>query len=33
MAELGPGVYLNVKDHGIKDNSISSIRLVSPTRR
>src|SRR5215211_4253927 len=31
MAELGPGVYLNVKDHGIKDNSISSIRLVSPT--
>jgi hypothetical protein len=33
MAELGPGVYLHVKDHGIKDNSISSIRLVSPTRR
>jgi hypothetical protein len=32
MAEVGPGVYLNVKDHGIKDNSISSIRLVSPTR-
>jgi len=30
MNELGPGVYLNVKDHGIKDNSISSIRLVSP---
>ena len=30
MAELGPGVYLNVKDHDIKDNSISSIRLVSP---
>ena len=28
MAELGPGVYLNVKDHGIKDNSISSMRLV-----
>ena len=26
--ELGPGMYLNVKDHGIKDNSISSIRLV-----
>src|ERR671936_2816373 len=23
MAELGPGVYLKVKDHGIKDNSIS----------
>jgi beta/gamma crystallin len=33
MAELGPGVYLNVKDHGIKDNSISSIRLVSPRGR
>jgi beta/gamma crystallin len=33
MAELGPGVYLNVKDHGIKDNSISSVRLVSPMRR
>jgi hypothetical protein len=30
MAELGPGVYLHVKDHGIKDNSISSVRLVSP---
>lgn len=28
MAELGPGTYLNVKDHGIKDNSISSVRLV-----
>ena len=26
--ELGPGMYLNVKDHGINDNSISSIRLV-----
>jgi hypothetical protein len=31
--ELGPGVYLHVKDHGIKDNSISSIRLVSPMGR
>jgi len=31
--ELGPGVSLHVKDHGIKDNSISSIRLVSPTGR
>ena len=30
MKELGPGTYLNVKDHGLKDNSISSIRLVSP---
>ena len=28
--ELGPGVYLHVKDHGVKDNSISSIRLVGP---
>jgi hypothetical protein len=27
---LGPGSYLYIKDHGIKDNSISSIRLVSP---
>src|SRR5215510_14231185 len=26
--ELDPGVYLHVKDHGIKDNSISSIRLA-----
>src|SRR4029434_5421563 len=32
--ELGPGMYLTVKDHGIKDNSISSMRLVgSPTDR
>ena len=30
MTELGPGVYLRVQDHGLKDNSISSIRLVSP---
>jgi Beta/Gamma crystallin len=33
MNELGPGVYLTVKDHGLKDNSISSIRLVSPMGR
>jgi len=34
MGELGPGMYLTVKDHGIKDNSISSMRLVgSPTAR
>jgi hypothetical protein len=33
MKELGPGVYLNLKDHGLKDNSISSIRLVSPMGR
>jgi hypothetical protein len=33
--ELGPGIYLHVKDHGIKDNSISSIHLVGspPTGR
>ena len=31
--ELGPGVYLHVKDHGLKDKSISSIRLVSPHGR
>jgi hypothetical protein len=30
MHELGPGIYLRVQDHGIKDNSISSIQLVSP---
>ena len=33
MGELGPGVYLRVHDHGLKDNSISSIRLVSPSGR
>jgi len=33
MGELGPGIYLRVQDHGLKDNSISSIRLVSPTGR
>ena len=33
MTELGPGVYLKVKDHGMKDNSISSIRLVKPMGR
>jgi hypothetical protein len=27
--ELGPGVYVKVQEHGIKDNSISSIRLMS----
>jgi hypothetical protein len=26
--ELGPGVYLNFKERAMKDNSISSIRLV-----
>ena len=26
--ELGPGIYLHVKDHRLKDNSISSMRLV-----
>jgi hypothetical protein len=31
--EWGPGVYLHVKDHGMKDNSISSIRLVKPMGR
>ena len=33
MGELGPGIYLRVQDHGLKDNSISSIRLVSPPGR
>ena len=31
--ELGPGGSLPVKDHGMKDNSISSIRLVKPMGR
>jgi hypothetical protein len=31
--EWGIGVSLPVQDHGIKDKSISSIRLVSPRRR
>jgi hypothetical protein len=30
MAKLGPGMYSDVTQHGLKDNSISSIRLVSP---
>jgi hypothetical protein len=33
MTKLGPGMYLNVKEHNMKDNSISSIRLVSPAGR
>ena len=33
MAELGPGVHLNLKTPAMKDNSISSIRLVSPGPR
>jgi hypothetical protein len=31
IATLGPGRYPKVADKGIKDNSISSIRLASPT--
>jgi hypothetical protein len=31
--ELGPGTYLNVKDHGLKDNSVSSVRVASPMGR
>jgi hypothetical protein len=31
MATLGPGMYPRVADKGIKDNSISSIRLASPS--
>ncbi len=30
---LGPGSYPRVTDQGLKDNSISSIRLVSPPAR
>ncbi len=33
MATLGPGVYPRVTEKGLKDNSISSIRLVSPATR
>jgi Beta/Gamma crystallin len=33
MAKLGPGRYANVTQHGLKDNSTSSIRLVSPRER
>jgi hypothetical protein len=33
MATLGPGHYSLVTEKGIKDNSISSVRLVSPTAR
>jgi hypothetical protein len=33
MATLGPGLYPRVTDKGLKDNSISSVRLVSPTAR
>jgi hypothetical protein len=33
MATLGPGLYPRVTEKGLKDNSISSIRLVSPTAR
>ena len=28
MAELGPGMYLRVQDYGIKDNRISSVRVI-----
>jgi hypothetical protein len=30
MGTLGPGMYANVTDKGIKNNSISSVRLASP---
>ena len=33
MGELGPGTYLNVKDQGLKDNSISSVCLAKPMSR
>ena len=33
MAKLGPGRYANATQYGLKDNSISSIRLVSPRER
>jgi hypothetical protein len=30
MAQLGSGLYAKVTDKSLKNNSISSIRLVSP---
>ena len=30
MTTLGPGTYVDVKAHGMKDNSISAIRLAGP---
>jgi Beta/Gamma crystallin len=30
MATLGPGMYANVADKGLKNNSISSVRLAGP---
>jgi hypothetical protein len=33
MARVGPGLYPRITDKGLKDNSISSVRLVSPAAR
>jgi Beta/Gamma crystallin len=30
MGTLGPGTYADVTKHGLKNNSISSVRLVKP---
>jgi hypothetical protein len=30
MAELGPGMYARLSEHGLRDNRISSVRLISP---
>lgn len=30
MGTLGPGMYANVADKGLKNNSISSVRLAKP---
>jgi Beta/Gamma crystallin len=30
MGTLGPGMYANVTDKGLKNNSISSVRLAKP---
>jgi hypothetical protein len=32
MGELGPGMYANVADKGLKNNSISSVRLASSAK-
>jgi hypothetical protein len=30
MGTLGPGTYADVTKHGLKNNSISSVRLAKP---
>ena len=30
LGRLGPGMYADVTQHGLKNNSISSVRLAKP---